>query len=400
MYVSRNQHLRHPQRHPQRRARRPGPAPSLLALTAAALLTTSPAAARVIGYVLAGDVGPQLFRVDLGSGEAEPVGEVRTRQLSGLAFDLESRLWSVDPISFEIGELDPTSGEVLAARGFDQSLQLTAPDLTFDPCGRLYLLDRPDPIDRASQVFEVFADGSIRALGEPNRTLQSIASTDGRLVALASDGEGTSSLVEVDRATGLTYGARDFQEAIPKAWIGFDASGNLWGVDPAVPLGPPLPPQAWIAGPILARRTTTTQFAANLNDLMGMAITPPGGACSTLCDEGRTTHCLQGGRFAVEVAYVADGAAEEAVTVLRRGDEEDSGLFTFFDPDNWEVMAKVLDGCSINGHYWVFLAAATDLEHLVTVTEASTGLERTYQRPSGPSLAENDTLAFACSASP
>lgn len=26
---------------------------------------------------------------------------------------------------------------------------------------------------------------------------------------------------------------------------------------------------------------------------------------------------------------------------------KDSGLFRFFDPDNWEVLIKVLDGCAV-----------------------------------------------------
>ena len=46
---------------------------------------------------------------------------------------------------------------------------------------------------------------------------------------------------------------------------------------------------------------------------------------------------------------------------------EDSGIFCFFSAANWE---KVLDGCGINGHYWVFAAATTDLEYTLTVTDS------------------------------
>ncbi len=43
------------------------------------------------------------------------------------------------------------------------------------------------------------------------------------------------------------------------------------------------------------------------------------------------------------------------------GATNESGLFWFFDDDNWEMLVKVLDGCGTNGHFWVFLAAATDV---------------------------------------
>ena len=33
---------------------------------------------------------------------------------------------------------------------------------------------------------------------------------------------------------------------------------------------------------------------------------------------------------------------------------DESVLFTFFSPDNVELVVKVLDGTRINGHYWVF----------------------------------------------
>lgn len=77
---------------------------------------------------------------------------------------------------------------------------------------------------------------------------------------------------------------------------------------------------------------------------------------------------------------------------------EDSTLFSFFDPDNWELMVKILDGCDLNDHYWVFSAAATTVEYTITVTDTQTGEEWTYQNPLGvQSAAVTDTSAFACS---
>ena len=69
----------------------------------------------------------------------------------------------------------------------------------------------------------------------------------------------------------------------------------------------------------------------------------------------RRALCLNRGRFRVEVAWEADGASGSGRAVP--GASADSGLFWFFGPDNWELMVKVLDGCALNGRYWVFSAA-------------------------------------------
>ena len=57
---------------------------------------------------------------------------------------------------------------------------------------------------------------------------------------------------------------------------------------------------------------------------------------------------------------------------------DDSGLFWFFDEDNWEVLVKVLDGCAVNGHYWVLAAATTDVEYTLDVTDSVSGTSTSY----------------------
>ena len=56
----------------------------------------------------------------------------------------------------------------------------------------------------------------------------------------------------------------------------------------------------------------------------------------------------------------------------------DSGLLWFFAPDNWELLVKVLNGCSLTSAYWVFLAATTDVEYTLTVTDTQTGKVAVY----------------------
>ena len=102
--------------------------------------------------------------------------------------------------------------------------------------------------------------------------------------------------------------------------------------------------------------------------------------------------CL--GSFEVEVEWTAAGGG------TGRGDAEqltaESGDFWFFHPANIEMVVKVLDGCRINGHYWVFAAGLTDLEVVTTVRDLRSGQAMTWTNPQG-TLFEPiaDDMAFA-----
>ncbi|MYA08918.1 MAG: PKD domain-containing protein [Holophagales bacterium] len=109
---------------------------------------------------------------------------------------------------------------------------------------------------------------------------------------------------------------------------------------------------------------------------------------------------LQEGRFEVRMEWSTaeglEGAARPA-----RPDTVDSGLFWFFEPDNWEVLIKVLDGCWFNGHYWVYAASATDVGLDIAVTDMMTGDVRRYTKSPGlPAPALTDAAAFPNSCRP
>ena len=102
--------------------------------------------------------------------------------------------------------------------------------------------------------------------------------------------------------------------------------------------------------------------------------------------------CL--GRFEVEVEW-DDGKGR-----LGRGMAErltgDAGDFWFFHPANIELVIKVLDGCQVNGHYWVFAAGLTDVEVTTTVRDLRSGLEMSWTNPQGTLFEPiGDTSAFA-----
>lgn len=103
---------------------------------------------------------------------------------------------------------------------------------------------------------------------------------------------------------------------------------------------------------------------------------------------------LQDGRFRVEVNW-ADFSGNQGVGKVVE-QSADSALLYFFSPANWELLVKVLDGCAINNHYWVFVAGATNVEFTVSVTDTDNGQQYTYSNPPRQ-IAQTltDTRAFA-----
>jgi subtilisin family serine protease len=121
------------------------------------------------------------------------------------------------------------------------------------------------------------------------------------------------------------------------------------------------------------------------------ALGPGGGPC--VGDSG--TACLVAGRFKVEMSWRAAATSTAAARVVQAGLEHSAILF-FHNPDNWEVLLKVLDGCVLNGHYWVFFAGATNVEFEITVTDTHSGQSKTYANPLGRAAPPvQDVAAFA-----
>ncbi len=78
-----------------------------------------------------------------------------------------------------------------------------------------------------------------------------------------------------------------------------------------------------------------------------------------------------------------------------------SGLLYFFDRDNVEVLVKVLDGCAVNGHRWVFVAPVTDLAFNLEIVERRSGRAFRHRNPKGRAAEPRaDTAAFPCEPEP
>ncbi len=112
------------------------------------------------------------------------------------------------------------------------------------------------------------------------------------------------------------------------------------------------------------------------------------------CVPSAETLCLHDDRYEVRVEWwTGDGETGSALVVQEATD--DSGLFRFFEADNWEILVKVLNGCDTNGHYWVYGASTTNLGYVIRVTDTATGDVREYRNEPGRSAAAiTDARAF------
>lgn len=105
--------------------------------------------------------------------------------------------------------------------------------------------------------------------------------------------------------------------------------------------------------------------------------------------------CFAGGRFSVEVRWRNQHAGDDHGVGLRVPDQPGrSGYLWFFRPDNVELIVKLLDGGPVNGRYWVFYGALTDVEYWITVTDHYNREVRTYHNPPGRVCGDGDTDAF------
>lgn len=126
------------------------------------------------------------------------------------------------------------------------------------------------------------------------------------------------------------------------------------------------------------------------------------GGSESGCATDGTALCLADSRFEVKVDWSTAGGAEGPANTVPGG-TNNSGLFYFFEPNNWEMLIKVLDGCAINGHYWVYSAAATDLGLDIKVTDTATGATWTYEKgpgPPAPAITESEAFPDSCGVRP
>lgn len=104
---------------------------------------------------------------------------------------------------------------------------------------------------------------------------------------------------------------------------------------------------------------------------------------------------LHKGRFKAEVAWKGvnnkpfPGKAAAPAT-------DSSGVFSFANPDSWELLVKVVNACTRNRQFWVFSSSTSSQEYTLTITDTQTGEVKRYDSPPGRQLPLVDLKAFSC----
>ncbi|MDQ2979463.1 MAG: M4 family metallopeptidase, partial [Acidobacteriota bacterium] len=116
---------------------------------------------------------------------------------------------------------------------------------------------------------------------------------------------------------------------------------------------------------------------------------------ATACVSDSLSLCLNNGRFRVQTSFrTGQGQTGPGNAVLLTGD---TGYFWFFDPNNVEMVVKVLNGCGFNSRFWTFAGGLTNVQVTMTVTDTQTGAVKTYSNPLNQAfLPLQDTAAFSC----
>lgn len=146
-------------------------------------------------------------------------------------------------------------------------------------------------------------------------------------------------------------------------------------------------------------------FKLTLSEVVGATLGTPAETTVEILDDeidqgpcvpSDTVLCLADNRFRVTVSwrdYQGQTGEGHAVPVNLGA----SGLMYFFEMTNIEMLVKTLDGCAINGHFWVYAAATTDVEYTLRLIDTRNGRLLEYRNRLGvASPTINDLRAFSC----
>jgi hypothetical protein len=134
------------------------------------------------------------------------------------------------------------------------------------------------------------------------------------------------------------------------------------------------------------RRACATLAFAALFTLVSASI------ARAACTASDTVLCLNGERFSASVHWQdSNGRSGDGHAMPITGD---TGYYWFFTSSNIELVVKVLDARSVNGKFWVFFGALSNVQYTLTVTDTVTGAQKQYINPSGQFASVGDTKAF------
>jgi PKD repeat protein len=179
-------------------------------------------------------------------------------------------------------------------------------------------------------------------------------------------------------AAGQTLSFHDASTGAPTSWV--------WGFGDGTSALTANPSHVYAAAGTYTVSLSVTNAGGTGTLSRSITIAAPPVGC------GAGALCLNGNRFRVIAAWtVPSGASGVGIPVPLTGD---TGYFWFFSSNNVELVVKVVDGRVVNGRFWVFSGALSDVQYTLTVTDTVTGAVRTYSNPQGTLASRADTAAF------
>jgi lysyl endopeptidase len=130
--------------------------------------------------------------------------------------------------------------------------------------------------------------------------------------------------------------------------------------------------------------------AAGADSAGETAVVAPPGAEKGSCAPGSSTLCLLGRRFAVGMSWMNQFSGQSGAGAARSLSDL-SGLFTFTDPSDVELVVKVVPFTNEISFYY---GSLSNLEWEITVTDTTSGAVKTYSNPAGTYCGGLDADAF------
>jgi hypothetical protein len=119
---------------------------------------------------------------------------------------------------------------------------------------------------------------------------------------------------------------------------------------------------------------------------------PAESAAFTPCADEGSSLFLAGCRFRLNVHWADSHGRHGSGHPVQL--TNDTGYFWFFSDANVELMVKVLDARPVNGKFWVFFGALSNVEYAIDVIDTASGAIRSYSNVQGTFASVGDTSAF------
>ena len=356
---------------------------------------------RNLGRGLAG-AGP-VFDVSDGSGQSAP--RVATAASGDFAVVWVEEVDGTPAIFLRLFAADGTPKGARIRVSAQGGAAATAPAIASDALGNLVVVWQQAPED-VEDGFDVLArrysaSGAARgsaqrvhASAAGDQTAPSVAANSAGDFAVAWESSGGSALSS-GAAGRIAQGAGGGTSIVSRGFSPSGAGGAEVEVAATDAVGEPAAPQVTIAGDdeinVVFRRKGPGDADAGVFSRRLETALP-----TTPCVAGTQQLCLADGRFSVRVSW-RDFEGDTG-TGNARPLTGDTGSFWFFEEANLEIVVKVLDARGVNGFFWVFYGALSNVEYTLTVDDSVTGNSKTYFNPLGSFGSVGDTSALPGSA--